>query len=122
MDIAHILQCSAKEHNDKPALIFKDEVISFAQLKDNVFKLANGLKSIGVIKSSKIAIYLPNCPAYVYSYLSGFCAGAVIIPLDYALKTDELITCLRHAQVQYFIALPKPDIDLDYIKEQVPSI
>ena len=55
-----------------------------------VLALARGLQALGLVRGKKIALYLPNCPEYVYSYLSSFLLGAVVIPLDYMLKTDEL--------------------------------
>jgi long-chain acyl-CoA synthetase len=52
------------------------------------------LQARGASRGTKIALYLPNCPEYVYSYLSSFLLGAVVIPLDYMLKSDELTACL----------------------------
>jgi long-chain acyl-CoA synthetase len=122
MNIYNILNQSADRFGSKPALIFKDKSISFAELKEKVFELANGLRSLPVTKSTRIAIYLPNCPEYVYSYLAGFCVGATLIPLDFMLKNDELISCLSHGEAQILIALYRPDVDVAAIKEAVPTL
>jgi len=122
MNIFQILTDSARVFAQKPAIIFKEKSISFKDLKSNVLSLARGLQAMGVGKGKKIALYLPNCPEYVYSYLSSFLLGAVIIPLDYMLKSDELIACLSHAEAQFVIVLPKPDLDWSMLQEQVPSL
>src|SRR5450631_3054925 len=122
MNVFQILTDSAKQYSEKPAIIFKDDSISFFDLKEKVIALANGFRSIGVVKGKKIALYLPNCPEYVFSYLSSFLLGAVVIPLDYMLKTDELTACLSHAEADYVIALPKPEIDWDSIQKDIPSL
>ena len=122
MNVYQILTDSARIYTQKPAIIFKDKKISFTDLKANVIALAKGLQLKGAGKGKKIALYLPNCPEYVYSYLSSFLLGAVVIPLDYMLKTDELTACLSHAEVEFVIALPKPEIDWGAIKKNSPSI
>ena len=112
MDVRQVLEKSAQKYAEKPAFIFKEQKISFADLKQNVFKLANALKAHGVSKGDKVAIYLPN-GEYAYSYLACFCLGAVAVPLDYMLKTDELVSCMSHSEVKALIARFKPDISVD---------
>jgi len=122
MNVYQILTDSVRLFDQKPAIIFKDNKISFADLKTKVFALALGLKSQGLGSGCKIALYLPNCPEYVYSYLSSFLLGAVIIPLDFMLKTDELLACLSHAEAEFAIVLGKPEIDWADIQKKVPSL
>jgi len=122
MNIFQILTDAAKVYDQKPAIIFKENVISFFELKRKVFSLACGLQAAHVGKGTKIALYLPNCPEYVYSYLSSFLLGATVIPLDYMLKTDELISCLSHAEAEIIIALVKPDVDWVSIQQSIPSL
>lgn len=122
MNIFQILTDSAHKFAQKPAIIFKDKSITFIDLRANVLALARGLQALGLARGKKIALFLPNCPEYVYSYLSSFLLGAVVIPLDYMLKTDELNACLSHAETQFVIALPKAEVDWDVIQKNVPSI
>jgi len=122
MNIYQILTDSAKAFAQKPAIIFKDNTITFLDLRSNVWALARGLQGSGLARNKKIALYLPNCPEYVYSYLSSFLLGAVVIPLDYMLKTDELTACLSHAEADFVIALEKPEVNWDEIKQVVPSL
>ncbi len=122
MEVKRLLQDRGIKYAAKPAIIFKDTAVSFAQLNEHVLKLANALNSCGVKKSDKVAIYLPNCPEYVYSYLAVFCLGAVGVPLDFMLKGDELISCLSHSEAKILIALPKDDVSLEAIQKAVPSL
>ena len=145
MDIKKIIEKTAAQYSAKPAFIFsairqdswrsgslpvrqagapggKEETISFADLKRNVFKLANALKSCGVGKGDKVGIYLPNGPEYAYSYLACFCLGAVAVPLDYMLKTDELLSCLSHSETKLLLVKIKPDVSLEDIRRGVGSL
>jgi long-chain acyl-CoA synthetase len=122
MNILQILTESAGFFAQKPVIIFKDNSISFSDLKIKVTALARGLQALGLGSGKKIGLYLPNCPEYVYSYLSSFLLGAVVIPLDYMLKTDELTACLSHAEADFLIILSKPDIHWDEIQKGIPSL
>ncbi len=122
MQVKQLLEDRGKSFAAKPAIIFRGESISFAQLKDNAFKLASTLQSGGIRQADKVAIYLPNCPEYVYSYLAVFCLGAVGVPLDFMLKTNELISCLSHSETKVLITSQKDDIFFDEIRKAVPFL
>ncbi|MFA6379236.1 MAG: AMP-binding protein [Candidatus Omnitrophota bacterium] len=122
MKVVQILQDRAKKFAAKPALLFKENPITFLDLRDQVFKLANALKGLGVQKGDKVAIYLPNCPEYVYSYLAIFCLGATGVPLDFMLKEDEIVSCLTHSEAKYLIYIPKENLSPQELKKVVPSL
>ena len=122
MNIANVLISTTKKFHSKPAVIFKDQPISFLALSDNVFKLANALLKSGIKKSDKAAIYLPNNPEYIYSYLALFSLGATVVPLDYMLTEDELVSCLSHCQAKLLIAKEKEALSLENLKKRVPGL
>lgn len=112
----------AADFPDKPALIFEDKPVTFGELKDIVFALAANLSKIGVKKGDKVALYLPNWPEYVYSYLALFSIGAVVVPFDFMLKNDELEACLAHSDSSLLIARFRPDVSLEDIRAKLPAL
>jgi acetyl-CoA synthetase len=54
-----------------------DQNISYQQLHDEVCRLANGLKSLGVTKGDRVAIYMPMVPEAAYAMLACTRIGAV---------------------------------------------
>jgi len=118
MNIAQNLIDRAKEFPQKPALIFKDKPLTFTQLKDISFKFANSLINLGIKKGDKVAIYLPNWPEYIYSYLAIWSCGATAVPLDFMLTEDELVSCLIHSEAKILIAKSKASLSLPAIKEK----
>jgi acyl-CoA synthetase (AMP-forming)/AMP-acid ligase II len=122
MDIRKTVEATARRYPTKTAVHFKDQQISFSQLHENSLKLAHALKNLGVSKGDKIGIFLPNSPEYLYSYLACFYLGAVGVPLDFMLKTDELVSCLSHSETNLLIALPKNDVNLLELKSQIPTL
>ncbi|MGH1397592.1 MAG: acetate--CoA ligase [Alphaproteobacteria bacterium] len=55
----------------------QDARVSYAQLKDEVSRLANGLKSLGVSKGDRVIIYMPMVLEAVYAMLACARIGAV---------------------------------------------
>ncbi|HLF17991.1 MAG TPA: AMP-binding protein [Candidatus Omnitrophota bacterium] len=122
MFIKEFLEKSVTRFADKMALVFKGKEVTFQQLKERSLKLANALSERGVSKADKIAIYLPNCPEYVYSYLACLYLGGVAVPLDFMLKEDELTSCLEHCEAKVLIAMPRNEVELEKIKQNLPSL
>ncbi len=122
IDIVNALEKGAKEYPDKPAVIFKGQPVSFRELRDKVFALADSLKNLGLGRGDKAAIYLPNWPEYIYSYLAVWCLGATAVPLDFMLTQEEVVSCLLHSECKFFIAKPKLSIMLKVIKDKVHTL
>jgi len=122
MNIRKVLEETAKRFGDKTGIIFEGKEISFREVRENTLKLASALQRCGITNGDKVAIYLPNSPEYVYSYLACFHLGAVGVPLDFMLKSDELSSCLGHSEAKVLIAKARPDVDLKEIKEAVDSL
>jgi len=122
MNIVHLLTALRKSNPEKSAIIFKDQNITFQDLARTCFKLANGLKSLGIKKGDRVAIYFLNEPEYIYSYLATWACGATAVPLDYMLTEDELVSCISNCQAKALIARPKPIVSLAKIKESCQDL
>jgi acetyl-CoA synthetase len=57
---------------DKP-----NRIITYGQLHDEVCRLANALKNLGVVKGDRVCIYMPMVPEAVYAMLACARIGAV---------------------------------------------
>ncbi|MCK9431285.1 MAG: acyl--CoA ligase, partial [Candidatus Omnitrophica bacterium] len=122
MDIVDILKQRSKEYGDRTAIIFGQEQISFDQLKNKVFSLAQGLLKLGLKRGDKVAIYLPSWPEYIYSYLAIWSIGACSVPLDFMLTEDEIISCLSHSEAKVLITKHKANISFANLKSGLPSL
>ena len=72
----------AKKRN-QTAIIFEGDdpsvskKITYQELSDEVCKLANGLKKIGIKKGDRVTLYMPMVPAAVYAMLACARIGAI---------------------------------------------
>lgn len=122
MRIKDLIKKQADSFPEKPAIIFQDRVITFSELRDNVFRLAQSLLKEGIKRGDKVALFLPNWPEYIYSYLALFSIGATVVPLDFMLKNDELESCLNHSESVLLITKLNPAVSLGHIKVNVNSL
>ena len=122
MDIAQAILSRSTETPSKNAFIFRDVPVNFSQLKSAVLKCADSFLTLGIKKGDKVAVYLPNCPQYIYSYLAAWCIGATVVPLDFMLTEDELISCISHSEAAVLITKHKANISWDNLKGRVPGL
>ena len=81
-------------------------VISFAELRDRVHALADGLRRVGVQPGHRVALLVPpgiDLPATVYACWQ---AGAVIVVADAGLGWRRMADALRSADPDYLIGIP----------------
>jgi len=74
-----ILDRSAKQFPDRPALVFQGYTMTYAQLKDMVDRFAACLADFGVKQGDAVAILLPNLIPCVAAYFAVLRIGAVTV-------------------------------------------
>ena len=78
--LAHeFLDRSAREHPDRPALIFLNSRMTYRQLKEEVDRFATALAALGVEQRSSVAIQLPNLPQTVIACYAVLSLGARVV-------------------------------------------
>ncbi|MDD3726470.1 MAG: AMP-binding protein [Candidatus Ratteibacteria bacterium] len=122
MNVGKILNEITEKKKDQDCLIFEDKIFRYQDVLEKTNKYANFFKSIGVEKGKKVAIFLYNCPEYVFSYLAIFKIGATGVPIDHRLKVNEICNILNHSQSEYLITYNFKDFNADEIKKSAPSI
>lgn len=122
MNVGQVLDRQAARHPDKAAVIFRGEKISFRALREASFKLADSLAHRGIARGDRVAICLPGGPEYIYTYLACWSLGATVVPLDFMLTQDELLSCLSHSQAKMLIAVPRANISLEELKSKAASL
>ncbi|MCC5888508.1 MAG: acetoacetate--CoA ligase [Gammaproteobacteria bacterium] len=68
--------------DDHPALIFRDEtgarsLLTYAELHDEVARVAAGLRELGIQPGDRVAAFLPNRPETVIAMLAAASLGAI---------------------------------------------
>ena len=74
--IQHMVHLTASLYPKKAATNLYGSEMTFAQLRNQMLRMANALVRLGVKKGDRIGIALPNCPQYIIAYYAAFSAGA----------------------------------------------
>ncbi len=90
MNLATVLSDARVAHGDRPALLHEGEVISYAELDRRAGGVAALLRGRGVEQGDRVAIRLPNGPAFVAAWFGVLRAGAVAVPLHVLLAPPEI--------------------------------
>jgi long-chain acyl-CoA synthetase len=87
------------------ALLFEGRRITYSQLLEEVFRMANALASLGISPGDRVMLLLPNLPQMVISYFAILELGAVAVFSHPITAEDEFIRQLELTQSKVIITL-----------------
>lgn len=88
-NLVQLLKQISLRYPEKVALVFGAKRITYAQLENNCVKLASVLDSLGIAEHDKVALWLPNCPEFVYSFFATLKLRAIVVPINSMFKREE---------------------------------
>lgn len=90
MNIAQHVERGHHLFPDRSALLFEGKSFTYKELDLMANRVANGLQELGVHRGDRIALFLPNIPEFIISYLGILKLGAVAVSLNVMLKSAEV--------------------------------
>ena len=100
------LAALAASRPDAVALIDRDRPLSRAALFGRSRALAEGLASLGVGSGHRVALWLPNCAAWVESFLACAHLGALALAVNTRFRALELADILGRGRADWLIYWP----------------
>src|SRR4029450_8522748 len=88
--VHEVMRATAGRFPDRPAITFKDPVITFAAFERESNRLANGLAALGLSAGDRVALYLPNCPQYQLAFYAACKLGAISCPMNPSYREREI--------------------------------
>jgi len=121
MNITHHVERGQQLFPDKPAIIFEGKSITYKDLDLMANRVANGLQGLGVHRGDRVALFLPNIPEFIISYLAILKLGAVAVALNAMLKSAEVSFILNDCSAKVLITTEAqvenvPQADLPELK------
>jgi fatty-acyl-CoA synthase len=98
--LADLLHRTAKRLPAKPGLLCGSTRWTFAEFDAVVDRVACGLSHLGVGHASRVAVLARNSHAFAALRFALARLGAVLVPINFMLKADEVAFILRHAQAE----------------------
>ncbi|MHA1363695.1 MAG: long-chain-fatty-acid--CoA ligase [Candidatus Freyarchaeota archaeon] len=91
---------------DAVNIIFYGREFTRKEFKENIDRLTTAFqKKLGIRKGDKIAIYLPNCPQFIISYIAGLAAGGIMTCISPLFVPREIAYQLNDSGAQTIVTL-----------------
>ncbi|MFG1784468.1 acyl-CoA synthetase [Rhodococcus oryzae] len=114
-----VLRRSAAKFPDRTALTFDGRSRSYRDLDDAVTRAAGHLLALGLESGDRVAAYGTNSDAYVIGFLACARAGLVHVPVNYALKGEELSYLVSQSGARAVLVDPALRGTLDSVREDL---
>ncbi len=98
MNIGKIFTRHAEYRPEHPAVIFKEQRLTYQEFNKRINMLANSLSDLGVQRGNKVATLLPNCTELLEIYWACAKTGAVVVPLSTMLRPAAVGSLVNDAE------------------------
>ncbi|MFH1673119.1 MAG: AMP-binding protein [Pseudomonadota bacterium] len=119
MNVSSLLKRTADTYPQKIALIEDEEKISYERLWQQIASLSNAFRSIGIRKNTRVAILLPNCKEFIYSFFALLNVNAIAVPVKPQMTCWELSGIFKNCTPEVVILTPTL---LNKILDESPSL
>ena len=99
------------------------EPTTYAQVKEQVYRLGAGLQALGVKKGDTMALLSEGRNMWIIGELAMFYAGAINVPLSIKLEeSNDLMFRLLHGDVKYIMVSGQQLKKVRLIKDKLPAV
>lgn len=90
---------------DKPFVVFENDVYTFASTDRTSNRVANALLAHpGYTAGDAVALFMPNEPAFIFTWLALAKLGSPVALLNYNIRTKSLLHCFNCSKARVLIA------------------
>jgi long-chain acyl-CoA synthetase len=90
MNVAEQIDRAARHFPTGTAIAFDGQITTYCQVRAEIKRVAAGLIAAGVRPGDRVALLLPNAPAFVVAYHACHWVGAITVSINVMLTTEEL--------------------------------
>jgi long-chain acyl-CoA synthetase len=121
-NIADLVRRAARRDGARRALIFRDTVLSWAELDSRVDDAAARLRGLGIGEGERLAVALPNGLDFPIIYLGALRAGIVVLPVNPTYTRRELVHLLGDSGAVAMVAGPGMLAELAEVAAELPAL
>jgi amino acid adenylation domain-containing protein len=89
---------------DAPAVIWRDERLTYRELDDRSNQLAQLLREAGVRRGDRVCLLMPKAPAVIVAMLGVLKADAIYVPLDVTSPAARLVKMIASCDDRWILA------------------
>src|SRR5438128_3793590 len=101
--LGDLTDAAAGRWGEREALVFREHRYTFREIATEVDRVARGLIRAGVRPGEKVAIWLVNCPEWIFAMFALAKIGAVHVPINTRFRTVDLAQVLERSNTSTLI-------------------
>ena len=105
MTFGQMMDYLADEIPEKEAIVFEDQRLTYSEFRDNIRRMAMGLKRIGVQKGDRVGVLFQNCPEFFYVQQAILYIGGIFISLSTRYRKFEITYMMKHAGAKFIFCV-----------------
>ncbi|MHA1205077.1 MAG: long-chain-fatty-acid--CoA ligase [Candidatus Heimdallarchaeaceae archaeon] len=112
--IIELFRETASNFQDLPLTYFEGKYKTYKEVVDDINRLANGLRELGIKKGDRVAAFLPNSPQFIVTFLAVHSLGAIFTGISSLSSQKELQYQLEDSGAKAIVTF---DVFLDKVRE-----
>ena len=122
MRVDDFLKRAAELYPEKIAIVDHLQRFSYGSFQERVNRLSHALLGAGIRKGDRVCMLSPNSHFFLESFYGTSQIGAILVPLNYRLVSEDHAYILDHAGVKAVLADRDHTPVLDKIRAQLPGV
>lgn len=120
LTLTRLLRASTAADPSRTALVYRQRKVTFAELEAESARVATGLAGLGVAKGDRVAIWLPNTPAWLACFFACCRIGAIALATNTRFRSSEMEDILGRSGAKVLVYWPAfRGIDFSHILEEM---
>jgi long-chain acyl-CoA synthetase len=100
-----LIEDAAARNANRPCTTFLGRTLTYGEIGALVDRAATGLQQLGVVKGTKVGLFLPNTPTFVVYYFAVLKAGGVVVNYNPLYSLEELTFQVKDSETELMITL-----------------
>jgi len=115
----YFMDCTV-DYPDLVALVFFGSEITFREVHKKIDLMAAALTNLDVKKGDRVALMMPNCPQYVYTYYACMKIGAVVVQVNPLYTPAEVEYIIKDSEAKVFVGADAVFSSFHAVRDKVP--
>src|SRR5271169_5706923 len=120
--VAETLTTLPSGQANDPAIVYRERAIGYADLESKIARTAAGLARLGLARGDRLAVWLPNVPAWLVLFLAAARLGLLVVAVNTRFRAHEIADILGRSGAKALALWPGfKGIDFAGILADVPA-
>lgn len=105
ISLIKLFRDSGGKNKEKHCTYFKGKFKTYKEVEEEVNRLSNSFKKMGIKKGDRIAVFLPNCPQFITTFFAAQSIGAIFTSLNPLYTVKEIVDRFKDSKPKVIVTL-----------------